>query len=213
MSGNIKPLQTEPVPELLTDHDIYLFKQGTHFRLYDRLGSHPVVQDGVAGTRFGVWAPQDLQYSNTLSTALPWIYPLTIGIYAATSEEFLFRLFAIPWLLRVTRSKLLAIVLPALAWGFLHANYPQEPAYIRGIEVGAIGIVAGLVMLRWGILATLVWHYTVDAFLIGLSLMRSADLYSRVSGTLVGLGAFIPVAIAGVLYLRRGGFAGSYSGR
>jgi len=161
----------------------------------------------VIGRRFGVWAPQDLQYSNTLSTALPWIYPLTIGIYAATSEEFLFRLFAIPWLLRVTRSKLLAIVLPALAWGFLHANYPQEPAYIRGIEVGAIGIVAGLVMLRWGILATLVWHYTVDAFLIGLSLMRSADLYSRVSGTLVGLGAFIPVAIAGVLYLRRGGFA------
>ncbi|MDP3841110.1 MAG: 1,4-alpha-glucan branching protein GlgB [Oxalobacteraceae bacterium] len=57
MSGNIKPLQTEPVPELLTDHDIYLFKQGTHFRLYDRLGSHPVVQDGVTGTRFGVWAP------------------------------------------------------------------------------------------------------------------------------------------------------------
>ena len=161
----------------------------------------------VIGRRFGVWAPQDLQYSDTLSTALPWIYPLTIGIYAATSEEFLFRLFAIPWLLRVTRSKILAVVLPALAWGFLHANYPQEPAYIRGVEVGAIGIVAGLVMLRWGIFATLVWHYTVDAFLIGLSLMRSADLYSRASGTLVGLSAFIAVAVAGVLYLKRGSFA------
>ncbi len=161
----------------------------------------------IVGRRFGVWAPQDLQYSDTLSTALPWIYPLTIGIYAATSEEFLFRLFAIPWLMRVTRSKFLAVVLPALAWGFLHANYPQEPAWIRGAEVGAIGIVAGWVMLRWGILATLVWHYTVDAFLIGLSLMRSADLYSRASGTLVGLAALIPVAIAGVLYLRRGSFA------
>jgi hypothetical protein len=161
----------------------------------------------VIGRRFGVWAPQDLQYSDTLSTALPWIFPLTIGIYAATSEEFLFRLFAIPWLMRVTRSKVLAVVLPALAWGFLHANYPQEPAWIRGAEVGAIGIVAGWVMLRWGILATLVWHYTVDAFLIGLSLMRSADLYSRASGTLIGLAAFIPVAIAGVLYLRRGSFA------
>ena len=130
----------------------------------------------VIGRRLGVWAPQDLQYSDTLSTALPWIYPLTIGIYAATSEEFLFRLFAVPWVLRITRSKTLAVMLPALAWGFLHANYPQEPAYIRGVEVGAIGIVAGLVMLRWGILATLVWHYTVDAFLVGLSLMRSADV-------------------------------------
>jgi hypothetical protein len=163
----------------------------------------------VIGRRFGVWAPQDLQYSDTLSTTLPWIYPLTIGIYASASEEFLFRLFAIPWVLRVTRSRFIAVVLPALAWGFLHANYPQEPAYIRGIEVGAIGVVAGVVMLRWGILATLTWHYTVDAFLIGLSLVRSADLYSQVSGAMVGLAAFIPVGIAGALYLVRGGFADS----
>jgi membrane protease YdiL (CAAX protease family) len=161
----------------------------------------------VIGRHFGVWAPQDLQYSDTLSTTLPWIYPLTIGIYAATSEEFLFRLFAVPWVLRTTKSKALAVILPALAWGFLHANYPQEPAYIRGVEVGAIGIVAGLVMLRWGILATLVWHYTVDAFLVGLSLMRSADLYSRISGTVVGLGAFIAVGIAGLLYATSGTFA------
>ena len=55
-------------------------------------------------------------------------------------------------------------------------------------------------------MATLIWHYTVDAFLISLSLMRSPDLYSRVSGTLVGLGALIPVGIAGVLYVMRGGF-------
>lgn len=161
----------------------------------------------VVGRRFGVWAPQDLQYSDTMSTALPWVFPLTIGIYAASSEEFLFRLFSVHYLLRSTKSKVLAVVLPAFAWGFLHSNYPQEPAYIRGIEVGLIGIVAGLVMLRWGILATLTWHYTVDAFLTGLSLMRASDLYSRISGTVVGLGALIPIGIAGVLYLTRGGFA------
>ncbi len=73
----------------------------------------------------------------------------------------------------MTKSKFLAVVLPAFMWGFLHSNYPQEPAYIRGIEVGLIGIVAGLVMLRWGIWATLTWHYTVDAFLISTSLLRS----------------------------------------
>ena len=107
------------------------------------------------------------------------MYPLAIGIYAATSEEFLFRLFAIPFLLRhFTKSKFLAVVLPAFAWGFLHSNYPQEPAYIRGIEVGLIGIVAGLVMLRWGIWATLTWHYTVDAFLISTSLLRSSGSVS-----------------------------------
>lgn len=160
----------------------------------------------VVGRRFGVWAPQDLQYSDTLSTSLPWIYPLTIGIYAATSEEFLFRMFSIRFLKRVTRWKILAVVLPAFAWGFLHSNYPQEPPYIRGIEVGTIGIVAGWVMLRWGILATLIWHYTVDAFLSSLSLMRSQDLYTRISGGLVGFAAAIPVLIAGALYFKRGSF-------
>lgn len=160
----------------------------------------------VLGRRAGVWAPQDLQYSDTLSTALPWIYPLTIGIYAAASEELLFRLFSIRFLLRTTNSRVLAVVLPAFAWGFLHSNYPQEPAYTRGIEVGLIGIVAGLVMLRWGIVATLTWHYTVDAFLVGLSLMRSPGAYNRVSGGIVGLGGLIVVGVAGLLYLARGGF-------
>ncbi len=42
---------------LLTEHDIYLFKQGAHFRLYDKLGAHPVRVGGTDGTRFAVWAP------------------------------------------------------------------------------------------------------------------------------------------------------------
>ncbi len=98
------------------------------------------------------------------------------------------------------------MVLPAFAWGFLHSNYPQEPAYIRGIEVGLIGIVAGLVMLRWGIWATLTWHYTVDAFLISTSLLRSHGAYLRISGAIVGGGALIPLVIATIFYLSRGGF-------
>jgi len=160
----------------------------------------------IVTRHFGAWAPQDLNYTDVVSTWLPWVYPLTIGIYAATSEEFLFRLFAIPFLLRTTRSKVLAVVLPAFAWGFLHSNYPQEPAYIRGLEVGLIGIVAGLVMLRWGIWATLIWHYTVDAFLISTSLLRSEGIYLRVSGAIVGGAALIPLAIAAYSYLSRGGF-------
>ena len=159
----------------------------------------------VAG-RLGAWAPQDIQYDNVVSTVAPWIFPLTIGLYAAASEEFLFRLFAIHFLQRVTNSRFLAVVIPAFAWSFLHANYPQEPPYIRGIEIGVMGIVAGLVMLRWGILTTLVWHYTLDAGLISLLLLRSSSLYFRVSGAVVGAGALIPLAFAGVMYLARGGF-------
>ncbi len=42
---------------LLTDHDIYLFKEGSHFRLFDKLGSHPFTADGIEGVHFAVWAP------------------------------------------------------------------------------------------------------------------------------------------------------------
>jgi membrane protease YdiL (CAAX protease family) len=165
-----------------------------------------VVMFYLVGKRFGVWAPQDINFDNSTSSILPWLAALAIGMYAAASEEFLFRLFAIPFFHRITRSKVIAVILPAFMWSFLHANYPQEPAYIRGIEIGLIGIAAGLVMLRWGILATLVWHYTVDATLGSLLLLRSASPYLRISGALVAGAAFIPLAYCGVMYLKRGGF-------
>ncbi len=44
-------------PSLLTDRDIYLFKEGSHSRLYENLGSHLMTVDGKAGVLFAVWAP------------------------------------------------------------------------------------------------------------------------------------------------------------
>ncbi len=122
----------------------------------------------IVARHFGAWAPQDLNYENSVNTTFPWISGVAIGLLAATSEEFLFRLFAIPFLKRLTGSSIIAVIVPAFCWSFLHSAYPNEPPYIRGLEVGLIGIVAGIVMLRWGILATLIWHYTVDASLVGL---------------------------------------------
>jgi membrane protease YdiL (CAAX protease family) len=159
----------------------------------------------VAG-HFGAWAPQDLNYENSVNTTFPWISGVAIGMLAATSEEFLFRLFAIPFLKRLTGSSIVAVIVPAFCWSFLHSAYPNEPPYIRGLEVGLIGIVAGIVMLRWGILATLIWHYTVDASLVGLLLVRSNSLYFKISGVVVGLAALAPLIFAGVSYLSRGRF-------
>ena len=42
---------------LLSDDDIYLFKEGTHADLYHKLGSHVIEKSGVKGTFFAVWAP------------------------------------------------------------------------------------------------------------------------------------------------------------
>jgi len=41
----------------LTDDDIYLFNEGSHFRLYEKLGARPMVVEGKKGYHFAVWAP------------------------------------------------------------------------------------------------------------------------------------------------------------
>ena len=61
---NSPALAEQPVPSqppsrrtLLTPDDLHLFNEGTHFRLYERLGAHLVTFDGVQGAFFAVWAP------------------------------------------------------------------------------------------------------------------------------------------------------------
>ncbi|MFC2171998.1 1,4-alpha-glucan branching protein GlgB [Acidobacteriota bacterium] len=39
------------------DQDLYYFCEGRHKRLYDKLGTHPMVVDGTPGVAFAVWAP------------------------------------------------------------------------------------------------------------------------------------------------------------
>ncbi|SFH96337.1 1,4-alpha-glucan branching protein GlgB [Halpernia frigidisoli] len=42
---------------LFTEHDIYLFKEGQHFRLYEKFGAHEAEVNGEKGIYFSVWAP------------------------------------------------------------------------------------------------------------------------------------------------------------
>ncbi|MCB1111145.1 MAG: 1,4-alpha-glucan branching protein GlgB [Chlamydiales bacterium] len=48
---------------LLTDEDIRLFKEGRHHTLYEKLGSHLMVHNDVAGALFSVWAPNAREVS------------------------------------------------------------------------------------------------------------------------------------------------------
>ncbi len=40
-----------------SDFDIHLFKEGRHYKLYEKMGSHPIDYKGTTGTYFAVWAP------------------------------------------------------------------------------------------------------------------------------------------------------------
>ena len=41
----------------LSEDDLYLYGEGKHYRIYDKLGCHLMTIDGVAGALFAVWAP------------------------------------------------------------------------------------------------------------------------------------------------------------
>ena len=43
--------------QFITEFDNYLFGQGTHYVLYNKMGAHPMTLDGKKGVFFAVWAP------------------------------------------------------------------------------------------------------------------------------------------------------------
>lgn len=161
----------------------------------------------LIANRLGAWAPSDIPFSNQLNTHIPWVAVLFTGFFPAVSEEMQFRAFAIPFLRRVTKSWPAAIILAAFNWGFLHAAYPNQPFFIRGVEVGLGGIIIGVVMLRFGIIATLMWHYSVDALYEAFLLLRSGNHYLMISGGLCAGVMLIPLVVALAAYLRTGTFA------
>lgn len=48
------PYSFSPV---LTDMDMHLFGEGTHYEIYNKLGAHPMSIDEIEGVLFAVWAP------------------------------------------------------------------------------------------------------------------------------------------------------------
>jgi 1,4-alpha-glucan branching enzyme len=44
-------------PPILSEFDLYLLSEGTHLKLYEKLGAHPLTMDGVEGVGFAVFAP------------------------------------------------------------------------------------------------------------------------------------------------------------
>ncbi|CAN5218320.1 1,4-alpha-glucan branching protein GlgB [soil metagenome] len=59
-------MQTFPIRHdktWLSADDLYLFNEGNHFRLFDKLGAHLADADGQSGVRFAVWAPSAIRLS------------------------------------------------------------------------------------------------------------------------------------------------------
>ena len=75
----------------ITAGDRYLFGEGTHYEIYNKLGAHPVTLNGKKGYYFAVWAPHAAEvsvvgdFNNWNPDACPMHLLETSGIY----EQFI----------------------------------------------------------------------------------------------------------------------------
>lgn len=151
------------------------------------------------GSKIGFWAPAEINYSNMYSTYAPWAYPLMIGFIAAVSEEVAFRLFGITFLKKFLKNTWVAIIISAMVWGFLHSSYTQIPWFVRGIELSIVGIGFGLIYVRFGLIPSIIAHFTFNAFITAISYLSSGNWYVIISSMLVAL---LPAIIALIIYVR-----------
>ncbi|GIW52102.1 MAG: hypothetical protein KatS3mg081_1457 [Gemmatimonadales bacterium] len=157
----------------------------------------------VAAQRWlGAWFPAEGPYSEIFNQYLPFLAPLTVGVIAGISEEITYRLFGISLAKRYLKSTALALLVPAAIWAFAHSNYPVFPVYVRGIELTVAGVLFGLALLRWGIVACIAAHFVINAVLTGVPLLTSGHGGYFLSGLLVIGAALIP-AVAGLAIARR----------
>ena len=119
----------------------------------------------VFGHHLGFWTPSSIDQSKVMTSYLPAIEAMSIGVSAAWLEEFMFRVIALIAVYRLSGSRWAAITISAVVWGFLHSNYPQLPGYARGIELTLEGILLGWMALRFGILTTLLSHCLYNTWL------------------------------------------------
>ncbi|MFL5240803.1 MAG: 1,4-alpha-glucan branching protein GlgB [Gemmataceae bacterium] len=82
------PAVTSP---FLTDFDLYLLAEGSHYRIYEKLGAHVREQEGIVGTHFAVWAPNARQVSviGDFNGWQPDAHPLQVRGPSGVWEEFI----------------------------------------------------------------------------------------------------------------------------
>lgn len=63
----------------LTDFDLFLHGQGTHYRAYEKLGAHPLTEEGEDGVYFAVWAPNagSISVIGSFNNWEAWVHPMT----------------------------------------------------------------------------------------------------------------------------------------
>lgn len=155
----------------------------------------------------GWWSPAEaVVQPDLLATAQPWLVAVSTSLFAAFWEESAFRAIPIACAAllgaRYGRKSLWiwgAVVLQAVVFAAGHANYPQQPAYARLVELTVPALLWGVIYLYFGLVPTIISHFTYNLSLLSLPLFASSApgiLLDRVVVVTAGLVPLLVVARA-----------------
>ena len=161
---------------------------------------------------FNWWMPTSALFNpDILATYFPWLESVALSFYASFFEECLFR--ALP----LASAALLgarfgkknwwiasAFILQAFIFGAAHANYPTQPAYARLIEIIFTGSIWGGIYLQFGLLPSIISHFSYDVFLFALPIIASTASSALSNKIIIALLSLTPLWIVLYARLRKG---------
>jgi membrane protease YdiL (CAAX protease family) len=169
-----------------------------------------------AREQLGWWMPSaPLTDPNVVSSYLPWLFPIAISLQAGFVEEVVFR--AIPLAGAVLLGRRFggqrywvagALLLQAILFGAVHANYPAQPAYARLVEIAIPFVFVGAIYLAFGLLPAIVMHFAFDVVMFSLPLFASSAPGVWIDRTLVVILGLLPVWVVLLARLRGGRWQG-----
>ena len=169
----------------------------------------------LAATRLlGGWMPLDIPDADLFATPLPFLAPLEVALLPAMTEELMFRLVGVSLMVILLRRsdqtdarrkrRWLALLVPGALWGFAHLGYVRDPFFLRGIELTIAAVfLQGLFFWRFDLATTIVAHFSYNAGLTALPLLRSGEPYFVASGGLVVATMFLPILPGALQAVRR----------
>jgi hypothetical protein len=129
------------------------------------------------GARVGL-QPRDF-FFYPLNSAAPLLTTLCFFAHIALFEELGYRYFAGSWLERLTRRRWIAIAVPALVYGAMHAVFgflpPCEPFWARPLLLALVGAVWGWAFFRFDALTVVLSHFTADLFIFNWPALASGQ--------------------------------------
>ena len=128
-------------------------------------------------------------YLTILDRQLPALAIVLFFFPIAVVEEAGYRLFAAMWIRKLTKSTVLAIVIPAIIFGIVHTSVgflpPEKPWWGRAVLMLVIGLIWGWAFFRFDFLTVVLCHFMADVVIFSWPLLVSDHLPSRV---MAGLG-------------------------